>query len=130
MDKGIITAMLEKLGFPASEENIARGAARMEQIFVETSTEITEIPIGIVDIVEFLSKQPNITMGLASGHFPGIAWRKLTLAGLAKYFPNRIERRDALLTARKSSTSALQCRPGQCHWSPDGGSSLSRIPGT
>jgi beta-phosphoglucomutase-like phosphatase (HAD superfamily) len=110
MDKGIMTAMLEKLGFPASEENIARGAARMEQIFVETCTEIPEIPIGIVDTLEFLSKQPNITMGVASGNFPGIAWRKLTLAGLAKYFPDRIgglgmfiERRDALLTARKQA---------------------------
>jgi hypothetical protein len=82
MDKGIMIAMLEKLGFPATDENIARGTARMEEIFSETYSEILEVPVGVIDTLEFISKQPNITMGLASGNFAGIAWRKLTLAGL------------------------------------------------
>jgi phosphoglycolate phosphatase-like HAD superfamily hydrolase len=108
MDKGILTAMIEKLGFPASEENIARGKARMEEIFLGLCSEVPEVPVGIVDTLEALSRQPNITMAVASGNFPRIAWQKLELAGLAKYFPDRIgglgmfiERKDALLAARK-----------------------------
>jgi phosphoglycolate phosphatase-like HAD superfamily hydrolase len=110
MDKGITIAMLEKLGFSATDENINRVADRLEEIFTETYTEKVGVPVGIIDTLEFLSKQPNITMGLASGNFPGMAWRKLKLAGLEKYFTNKvgglgmfIERKDGLLAARKQA---------------------------
>jgi beta-phosphoglucomutase-like phosphatase (HAD superfamily) len=90
MGEGIVIAMLEKLGFPATDESIARGTARMEDIFAETDSEIPEISVGIIDTLQFLSKQPNITMGLAAGNFCVIAWRKLTLAGLENCFPDKL----------------------------------------
>lgn len=110
MDKGIIKAMIEKIGAEATEENIAKAQARMEDIFIETCTEVPEVPNGVIDTLEYLVKQPNVTMGVASGNFPRIAWRKLELAGIAKYFPQKIgglgvviDRKDAVVMARKNA---------------------------
>ena len=107
MDKKILATMIEALGFEASEENITKAQTRMEDIFIETCTYVPDVCKGVVDILEELSKKENVTMGLASGNFPRIAWRKLELCGIAKYFPQRIgglgivnDRADAVRMSR------------------------------
>ena len=110
MDKSILTAMLEKLGIDPSEENLAKVKDKTEDLFCETCVDKPEVPIGVVETLEFLYKQPNVTMGLASGNFPRIAWKKLELAGLDRYFPQRIgglgvvaDRKDAVILARRNA---------------------------
>lgn len=107
MDKRILAAMIEALGHEASEENISRAQQRMEDIFIETCTYVPDVCRGVVALLEDLSSRANVTMGLASGNFPRIAWRKLELCGLAKYFPQRIgglgvvnDRADAVRMSR------------------------------
>jgi phosphoglycolate phosphatase-like HAD superfamily hydrolase len=110
MDKAILTEMIKKLGFEPNAENLAKGQAKMEDIFVATCSEKPDVPAGVVDSLEALSKYPNVTMGLASGNYPRIGWRKLENAGIAHYFPDRIgglgvvlERKDALILSRETA---------------------------
>ena len=41
---------------------------------------------GVVELLEALSRQPSILMGLVTGNLETIAWGKLRKVGLAKYF--------------------------------------------
>jgi hypothetical protein len=59
-------------------------------------------------MLEILKKERHVVCGIASGNFAGIGWRKLELAGIAKFFGERIGgfggnevRRDALVAARR-----------------------------
>ncbi|KAH0785416.1 haloacid dehalogenase-like hydrolase family protein [Histomonas meleagridis] len=108
MDKRILAEMIKKIGFEPSEENISKAQTRMEDIFIETCTAIPEVCKGVPETLAELSSKPNVTMGIASGNFPRIAWRKLELCGIAQYFPQRIgglgvfnDRKDAVLMSRK-----------------------------
>lgn len=109
MDKSIVETMAEKIiGHKPSESDLERAQTRMEAMFREKCNEVPEVPRGVVETLDFLSKQPNVTMGLASGNFPLIAWHKLEMAGLDRFFPQRIgglgvvrERKDAVALARK-----------------------------
>jgi phosphoglycolate phosphatase-like HAD superfamily hydrolase len=110
MDKGILSAMIKKLGFEANDENLSKAQSKMEDIFIASCTEKPEVPVGVIETLEALSKIPNITMAVASGNYPRIAWQKLELAGIAKYFPDRIgglgvvvDRKDALVLARQTA---------------------------
>jgi phosphoglycolate phosphatase-like HAD superfamily hydrolase len=114
MDKLILSKMIEKLGCEATDDNIARGQRRMEQIFCSICNDFLGIPPGVAETLELLSAHPNVTMGVASGNFPGIAWHKLELAGLARYFPDRIgglgmflDRADAIIAARAQAEAIV-----------------------
>lgn len=90
MDRRILSLMLEKLGTPASEENIARVEQTMVRLFEERMTDVAKVPPGIRRVLEMLKSMPNVTIGVASGNLPGIAWKKLANAGLLEYFDDRI----------------------------------------
>jgi phosphoglycolate phosphatase-like HAD superfamily hydrolase len=107
MDKLILSKMIERLGCDATDDNVARGRRRMEEIFRSICQEVLGTPPGVVETLDLLAAQPAVTMGVASGNFAGIARHKLELAGLARYFPDRIgglgmflDRADALKAAR------------------------------
>jgi phosphoglycolate phosphatase-like HAD superfamily hydrolase len=96
---------LEKLGVEASAENLTRVQKRTEELYQKFVAVPAVLP-GIVEILEILVSKPNVTIGLASGNYPAIAWLKLEVAGLVKYFPDRIgglgeckDRKDAIETA-------------------------------
>ena len=108
MDKAILKAMIEKLGVEANEENLRKAMDRTQEIYCSIATEKAEVPRGIIHLLQELNKRPNISIGIASGNLPGIAWHKLELAGLLQYFPYRIgglgeyfSRKDAVLAARQ-----------------------------
>lgn len=107
MDKNILKAMIEKLGFEATEENINKAMNRTEEIYCQIATQKVNVPVGIEKLLQTLCKMPNVVIGVASGNLPRIAWHKLELAGISKYFPDRIgglgiysSRAEALLAAR------------------------------
>ncbi|OHT07254.1 haloacid dehalogenase-like hydrolase family protein [Tritrichomonas foetus] len=108
MDSSILSEMITKLGHQPTEETLKKTQEKMEDIFIQNCTAIPEVPNGVVETLEQLVKYPNITMAIASGNYPRIAWRKLELCGIAKYFPDRLgglgvirERKDAVSLARK-----------------------------
>jgi phosphoglycolate phosphatase-like HAD superfamily hydrolase len=108
MDIMIITEMIEALGLPATADATTRVRLRSEEIFVATATEAPLVLPGIPEILAYLNSKPNVTVALATGNLPGIAWRKMELAGLAQYFPDRVggfgivpSRTDAVREARK-----------------------------
>ena len=110
MDSVIISEMMEKLGVEPNEENLKKAQSTMEDIFIKTCTVAPIVPPGVEQTLEELSKHPNVTLAVASGNYPRIAWRKLEMCGLAKYFPDRIgglgvvkERKDAVLLAKKTA---------------------------
>jgi phosphoglycolate phosphatase-like HAD superfamily hydrolase len=105
MDAGIVFEILQKLGFEPTPANLARVQARTEALFREAGA-VPSVCTGIPETLEYLVGQPNVTIGLASGNFPGVAWAKLEAVGLLKYFPDRIgglgtmiDRKDAVLAA-------------------------------
>jgi len=59
----------------------------MEHRYAEVlkADEIVVLP-GVVDLLEALSRQPEVLMGLATGNLETIAWGRIRKAGLAKYF--------------------------------------------
>ena len=108
MDKRILKAIIAKQGAEVTEENVERAMTKMQDIFCQISKASSEVPPGVFDALEVLSKMPNVTMGIASGNLPRIAWHKLELAGVAKYFPQRIGglgvyqlRQEAVLAAKQ-----------------------------
>jgi phosphoglycolate phosphatase-like HAD superfamily hydrolase len=105
MDSMIIAELLEKLGIEANEENLTRVQERTEEHYKKLIVVPAVCP-GIPEILEYLVRKKNVTIGLASGNFPAIAWLKLEVTGLLKYFPDRIgglgtvrDRKDAILKA-------------------------------
>jgi phosphoglycolate phosphatase-like HAD superfamily hydrolase len=105
MDSGIVAELFQKLGVEVTPEIAIRAQKRTEELYREAAPIPTACE-GIPDILEFLATRPNVTMGLASGNFPDVAWYKLEAVGLLKYFPDRIaglgtmaDRKDAILTA-------------------------------
>lgn len=105
MDVMITTEIFQKLGIEVTDYNLSHVQARTEEIYKETFDIPTVCP-GILEILEYLTALPNVTIGIASGNFPGVAWIKLEAAGLLKYFPDRIgglgsvqDRKDAVLQA-------------------------------
>ena len=108
MDKRILSAMIMKLGFEPTEENLQKAMNRTEEIYETTAISCSEVPPGVEKILKELSNLPNIEMGIASGNLPRIAWHKLKLSGIDHYFKNKIggfgivlERKDAVLASRK-----------------------------
>jgi phosphoglycolate phosphatase-like HAD superfamily hydrolase len=105
MDSMIIVEILGILGVEATSELSARIQSRAEELYREAAP-VPTVCEGIPEILEYLASQPNVTMGVASGNFPGVAWYKLEAVGLLKYFPDRIggfgtfgDRKDAILAA-------------------------------
>jgi phosphoglycolate phosphatase-like HAD superfamily hydrolase len=113
MDRSIFTSLIQKLGFEPTIDNITKAERRAEEIYIQTCNETPPSLPGIIDTLEALSKVPNVTLAVASGNLPGIAWRKLHLAGLDGYFPERFaglgtlaDRKDAILTAKSQAETA------------------------
>jgi phosphoglycolate phosphatase-like HAD superfamily hydrolase len=109
-DKSILAALIRKIGREPTEDDLLRGQLRVEEIYLERCDEKPRVLPGVAETLALLSSYPSITMALASGNYPRIGWRKLELAELDQYFPERIaglgtifERRDALLVARRKA---------------------------
>jgi phosphoglycolate phosphatase-like HAD superfamily hydrolase len=105
MDSMLVVELLEKLGIEVNEENQSRVQALTEELYKKFIVVPAVCP-GIPEILEYLIAKDNVTIGVASGNFPAIAWLKLEVTGLLKYFPDRIaglgtakDRRDAVLKA-------------------------------
>jgi phosphoglycolate phosphatase-like HAD superfamily hydrolase len=109
MDSMIAAELLQKLGAEVTPDLVARAQARTEALYRELAP-VPTVCEGIPEILEYLVAQPNVTIGLASGNFPGIAWHKLEAVGLLKYFPDRIagfgtsaDRKDAILSSIRAA---------------------------
>lgn len=108
MDQKILKLMIEKCGHQPNDDLMNELIKRMEELFVEKCDVRPQIPPGVLDLLETLSSMPNVVIGIASGNWPKIAWKKLELAGIDKYFrkDNIAElgyfddRKDALIKAR------------------------------
>jgi len=112
MDKRILAAMITKAGFDANEDNLNLAMQKTEEIYVMKAKSSSKIPPGVERVLSVLSNIPNIEIGVASGNLPGIAWRKLELAGVAKYFTKRIggfgvviDRKDAIKASQRMAES-------------------------
>ena len=90
MDRRILSLMLAKLDCLATQENIDRVEEIMQRLFRDRMTAVANVPAGVERVLKVLSEMDNVTIGVASGNLPGIAWKKLENAGLLKYFPDRI----------------------------------------
>lgn len=108
MDRRILSLMLEKLDCPSSPENVERVEEIMQRLFQDRMTAIANVPAGVKKVLETLMRTENVTIGVASGNLPGIAWKKLENAGLLEYFPDRIggfgivaDRKTAVRRARE-----------------------------
>lgn len=87
MDSVIVEKMIEKCGFEATPENKQKGMISVESVYKKTAIMHPEVLPGVVRVLKHLATLPNVTFGIASGNFPGIAWKKLELAGIAELFP-------------------------------------------
>ena len=90
MDKKIIMTILKNIGCDYSDEKVQEVMKKTEEIFVHNFTGVPIVPPGITKVLDYCVKCPNITIGLASGNLPGIAWKKIENAGLLQYFPEKI----------------------------------------
>lgn len=114
MDRKIIRDIIKKLGFEASDENIQKACDDSQEIFVSTYEATPILTPGIERVLKELSDNPNVTIGVASGNIEGIAWKKLSNAGIEKYFKGHIggfggyvfERSEALMMAREGAEKA------------------------
>lgn len=108
MDQKILKMMINKCGHEPTQDLMNEGIKKMEDIFVKTCNVKPLLPPGVLDLLNTLTSMPNVTIGIASGNWPKIAWKKLELAGIDKYFrkDNIAElgyfddRKDALIKAR------------------------------
>ncbi|OHS94098.1 haloacid dehalogenase-like hydrolase family protein [Tritrichomonas foetus] len=122
MDQKILKMMYEKLGSPPTEELMNRGIHRMEEIFLEQCSVVPQIASGVSEMLATLSAMPNVTIGVASGNWPRIAWRKLELAHLEEYFRKDgiaklgffDDRRFALEEARKEAEAKKGAKMDIC----------------
>lgn len=90
MDQNIITEMIEKCGFPATPENVAKGVTKTEDVYIEIAKTTPIILPGVRDLLKKLTSMPNVAVGIASGNLPRLCWHKLGLADIADLFPGRI----------------------------------------
>ncbi|OHS94096.1 haloacid dehalogenase-like hydrolase family protein [Tritrichomonas foetus] len=111
MDQQILKLMIKKLGFDPTVDNMTRTIQRMEEIFVQNCNVVPTIPPGVENALEALYKMPNVIIGIASGNWPAIAWHKLSLAKIDRYFKRDNiaelgyfdDRKDALNKARNDA---------------------------
>lgn len=111
MDKKIIHHVIVKLGREPADELIEKIGKRTEELFIQMFDVIPVVPPGIERVLKELSQMPNVTIGLATGNLAEIAWKKLTNAKIAQYFPDRIggfggfvwERKDAVILAKENA---------------------------
>lgn len=109
MDQQILKLMIKKCGHEPTQELMNKCIKIMEETFEQKCNVKPILPPGVLDILKTLSGMENVTMGIASGNWPRIAWRKLQLAGIDNYFrkDNIAElgyfddRKDALIKARE-----------------------------
>ena len=108
MDQKILKLMFEKAGIEINKETMNKAIARMEDLFVSQCDVVPVLPPGVKEMLDTLAAMPNVTMGIASGNWPKIAWKKLELAKIDHYFKKDNiatlgyfdDRKDALLKAK------------------------------
>ena len=92
---------------------------RITEIYMEY-TQPPNLVLGTQKLLEKLSSMDNVTLGISSGNFIDIGWRKLEITNLLQFFPKRIcgmgdfdTRIEALNDSRKNVfKSGLKCD----HW--------------
>ena len=89
MDERIAQWMLKKIGVE-SEENMRTFQNRVEELFLESTNEKIDVLPGVRRVLETLSRMDNVSIGVASGNYPKIGWRKLELAEISEFFEKRI----------------------------------------
>lgn len=90
MDMDTIENMMRATGNQPSPENFKKLQLRYEEIFKAHPQRFQTHPPGVDLVLSELNKMPNVTIGIATGNYPSIAWQKLERVGLAKYFKDRI----------------------------------------
>lgn len=122
MDTKIAKWMIEKIGKEATEEVTKNFQTRVEDIYDQTAdTEKPNLLPGVACLLEKLNEMPNVCLGVASGNYPRIGWKKLQIAGIDQYFPDRIgafgnnyERHEALSKAKELAENLHQCKFDYC----------------
>lgn len=107
MDQAILAEMIEKCGAQATPENLQKAVLETEDAYLRTARTTPEVLPGVEHLLQTLSELPNVVIGIASGNLPRLCWKKLELAGIAKYFPDRVggygtsaSRADAILRGK------------------------------
>lgn len=110
MDMKIIEAMIKKLGVEYTPEQLQKCLSLSEDYYCAAATQKSEVLPGIEHLLQVLSEMPNVEIGIASGNLPRIAWHKLELSGIAKYFKNKLggfgvveNRNEAVKASRKNA---------------------------
>lgn len=116
MDKKIIEAMVVKMGKKPTEEEMERCLRIAEDHYCSTSKQVSEVLPGVENMLKTLSEMPNVEIGIASGNLPRIAWHKLDLSGIAKYFKNKLggfgvveNRTEAVKASKKAAEDFHHC---------------------
>ncbi|EAY17381.1 hypothetical protein TVAG_319760 [Trichomonas vaginalis G3] len=78
--------------------------------YLNKSNEIPNLVPGVHDLFKQILKMKDVSIGIASGNFPTIGWKKLEITNLLQYFPNLISgmgyfdtRIECLLDAKKNA---------------------------
>jgi len=120
-DYVIIKEILEKMEQDTSDETIEMVKEKIENIFIGYPMSIPDILPGVTKLLEELSQIPNVTIGIASGNFPRIGWKKMELTNLIEYFPSKIcgmglhsSRKNALLEAKEVAERIVGAEFSKC----------------
>ena len=95
---------------PATDEQLEQFHQKEDQNY-HSNYSGDHIPlIGVVECIKKLSEMENVSIGLCTGNYPRIGWTKVTQAGVADFFKDKIggfgdimERDDILAYAIKDA---------------------------
>ena len=102
---------------PVDSEWLKLFMKETENAFLDLFDGDLDLMPGIKEALQELSEMTNVTIGVCSGNFPAIGWRKLEMAGLKEYFKDGIagwglstSRKDILRSAIEQGESIKGCK--------------------
>lgn len=114
-DFQVTKEMLQKLEVDSSYESIKSMQEEIERNYFSYTNDPPNVLPGVEKLLNSLCNCENVVIGIASGNFPEIGWKKLEITNLLKYFPDKIcgmgdfpTRIDALNDARERAEIMLK----------------------
>lgn len=120
LDLANINEMMEFYGFPANKENHKKLQDRVEEMSFHKMNSYKHPCPGVEKLLQTLVATPNVTIGVSTANYSGLAWKKIQASNLMKYFPDRIggfglfyDKKEALIDALKMAEDVKKTKFGR-----------------
>ncbi|OHT14572.1 haloacid dehalogenase-like hydrolase family protein [Tritrichomonas foetus] len=107
-DSQLCREMLKSAKITPSHDLLLNFQKKTEDIYYSIIKPNFNIVPGAHKFLSYLSQKPNIVLGIATGNFEKIAWKKIQLSNLEKYFSHHIGGFGNSLTRKEILQNALK----------------------